>query len=108
MAHSLPRNVSHAWIESSATSMRRGRKPSVLQCTSARYEPGVTLWKTKVLRDEMGAEKEAPRVESVACVDGGREKGFGTAGRYSVIEVAAARGAMVRVERRIAGFCAVG
>lgn len=72
---------------------------------SARYEPGVTLWKTKVLRADMGAEKALPSVDSVACVEAGSVKGLGTGGRYRVMEAVragAARAGTARAGKRIA------
>lgn len=73
------------------TSTRNGAKPCVALCTSARYEPGVTLRKTKVLSVDSGAECVVPRAVSVACVEAGRDAGFGIcaeAGTAKMIVVA--------------------
>ena len=71
---------------------------------SARYDPEVTFRKTKVLDVVNGAERTGwPRVERVACVEGGRALGLGREGgegRCRVTVAARQRGRRGRRERR--------
>lgn len=73
---SFPRYVSHALTltpsSPSETSTLTGANACVEQCTSPRYEPPLTFRKTNSPPAVSGAECCAPRVESVACVEGGR------------------------------------